>query len=545
MSHNYTYDIEMFRDTFESRFTYLNGFLRNVSRFGNRPAVFDPQSGRRWTYRELNCEVNRLAHALRSDGIGKNDVVMFALLNSPEFVFFYLAAHKIGAIACPVNYRQGACEIALVIDDSTPRVFVYDAEFGELSSEALELCQNRPAVELVVGAEEGASLPAGRKRYEDYVFEQPETDPPIDFEPHIYDETTRLYTSGTTNRPKGVPINNVNEVLSAHDVMMHFPLGPTDRTMNMTPWFHRGGIHSGGPCPTLYAGGEVVILRDFAPRTCLEYAQKYEISFLIGVPTIISMLARTQERSPFDLSALRGIVTMGAPFEKSACEKYMKLLTPNIFNGYGTTETFWNTFLRPFDLPDNAGSAGRSCTDDDVRLVALHPDGSRAEPDETVPHDSETPGEIIISSPAKSAFCYFNNEEMTKKKFYKGWLYTGDVGTWDENEFVTVSGRRDDMIVSAGENIYPAQIEAVLNDHPKVAESAVIGVPDKLRGKVVAAYIVPKDPSLTVEELKDYCTHSPMLSSYKWPRNYHIVESLPHTATGKLMHFKLRSYAKN
>ena len=545
MSHNYTYDIEMFRDTFESRFTYLNGFLRNVSRFGNRPAVFDPQSGRRWTYRELNCEVNRLAHALRSDGIGKNDVVMFALLNSPEFVFFYLAAHKIGAIASPVNYRQGAGEIALVIDDSTPRVFVYDAEFGELSSEALELCQNRPAVELVVGAEEGASLPAGRKRYEDYVFGQPETDPPIDFEPHIYDETTRLYTSGTTNRPKGVPINNVNEVLSAHDVMMHFPLGPTDRTMNMTPWFHRGGIHSGGPCPTLYAGGEVVILRDFAPRTCLEYAQKYEISFLIGVPTIISMLARTQERSPFDLSALRGIVTMGAPFEKSACEKYMKLLTPNIFNGYGTTETFWNTFLRPFDLPDNAGSAGRSCTDDDVRLVALHPDGSRAEPDETVPHDSETPGEIIISSPAKSAFCYFNNEEMTKKKFYKGWLYTGDVGTWDENEFVTVSGRRDDMIVSAGENIYPAQIEAVLNGHPKVAESAVIGVPDKLRGEVVAAYIVPKDPSLTVEELKDYCTHSPMLSSYKWPRNYHIVESLPHTATGKLMHFKLRSYAKN
>ena len=545
MSHNYTYDIEMFRDTFESRFTYLNGFLRNVSRFGNRPAVFDPQSGRRWTYRELNCEVNRLAHALRSDGIGKNDVVMFALLNSPEFVFFYLAAHKIGAIACPVNYRQGAGEIALVIDDSTPRVFVYDAEFGELSSEALELCQNRPAVELVVGAEEGASLPAGRKRYEDYVFGQPETDPPIDFELHIYDETTRLYTSGTTNRPKGVPINNVNEVLSAHDVMMHFPLGPTDRTMNMTPWFHRGGIHSGGPCPTLYAGGEVVILRDFAPRTCLEYAQKYEISFLIGVPTIISMLARTQERSPFDLSALRGIVTMGAPFEKSACEKYMKLLTPNIFNGYGTTETFWNTFLRPFDLPDNAGSAGRSCTDDDVRLVALHPDGSRAEPDETVPHDSETPGEIIISSPAKSAFCYFNNEDMTKKKFYKGWLYTGDVGTWDENEFVTVSGRRDDMIVSAGENIYPAQIEAVLNDHPKVAESAVIGVPDKLRGEVVAAYIVPKDPTLTVEELKDYCTHSPMLSSYKWPRNYHIVESLPHTATGKLMHFKLRSYAKN
>ena len=340
-----------------------------------------------------------------------------------------------------------------------------------------------------------------------------------------------------------MPINNINEVLSAHDVMMHFPLGPTDRTMNMTPWFHRGGIHSGGPCPTLYAGGEVVILRDFAPKRCLEYAAKYNISFLIGVPTIIDMLARTQERTPHDLSALRGIVTMGAPFEKSACEKYMKLLTPNIFNGYGTTESFWNTFLRPFDLPDNAGSAGRSCTDDEVRIVKLREDGSHSEPDDLVPHDNVAEGEIIISSPAKSAFCYYNNPEMTEQKFYKGFLYTGDVGTWDENEFVTVRGRKDDMIVSAGENIYPPQIEAVLNDHPKVAESAIIGAPDKLRGEVVAAYVVPSDPSLTVEELKEYCTNSPVLSSYKWPRIYNIVDSLPHTATGKIMHRALRNKA--
>ena len=120
MSHEYTYDISMFRDTFETRFTYLNGFLRNVSRFGSRPALFDPRSGRRWTYRELNAEANRLAHALRADGVGKNDVVMFTLLNSPEFVFCYLAAHKIGAVACPVNYRQGAGETAPA-DDSTPK----------------------------------------------------------------------------------------------------------------------------------------------------------------------------------------------------------------------------------------------------------------------------------------------------------------------------------------------------------------------------------------------------------------------------------------
>ena len=544
MQHEFTYDVTMFRETFESRFTYLNGFLRNVSRFGSRPALFDPRSGRRWTYRELNAEANRLAHALRASGVGKNDVVMFALLNSPEFVFCYLAAHKIGAIACPVNYRQGAGEIALVIDDSLPRAFLYDAEFGGLSSGALKLCSHRPRVMAVVGKEDGFEPPAGHLAYEDYVSGQPETDPPIDFAPHIYDETTRLYTSGTTSRPKGVPINNINEVLSAHDVMMHFPLGPLDRTMNMTPWFHRGGIHSGGPCPTLYAGGEVVVLRDFSPRRCLEYAEKYQISFLIGVPTILSMLARVQERIHADLSFLKGIVTMGAPFERTACEKYRQLLTPHIFNGYGTTETFWNTFLRPFDLPERSGSAGRSCTDDEVRLVAVHQDESRAEPEELVPQDGKTSGEIIISSPAKSAFCYHNNEELTKAKFYKGWLYTGDVGVWDEDGFVTVSGRKDDMIVSAGENIYPTQIEEVLNAHPKVAESAVIGIPDKLRGEAVAAYVVPLDSSLTVAELKEYCARHPLLSSYKWPRKYCLVEELPHTATGKLMRYKLRQEYK-
>ena len=167
MSHEYTYDISMFRDTFETRFTYLNGFLRNVSRFGSRPALFDPHSGRRWTYRELNAEANRLAHALRADGVGKNDVVMFTLLNSPEFVFCYLAAHKIGAVACPVNYRQGAGEIALVIDDSTPKAFIYDAEFGELSGGALDLCESKPAIKIVVGADD--AVPAGQVRYADYV----------------------------------------------------------------------------------------------------------------------------------------------------------------------------------------------------------------------------------------------------------------------------------------------------------------------------------------------------------------------------------------
>ena len=538
----HTYDVEQFRDTFEHEYTWLNGFLRNVGRFGDRPALYAPEIDRRWTYQELNADANRLANALKADGVGKNSVIMYMLFNSPEFVFSYLAAHKLGAIGCPVNYRLSAGELALLIDDSKPAVFIYDAAFAPAAQQALALATYKPARIILVGGD--GSLPAGERAYADYVADSPVNNPEPDHRKHIYDETTRLYTSGTTNRAKAVPINDINEVLSSHDVLMHFPLNATDRTMNMTPWFHRGGLHSGGPTPTLYAGGEVVILREFNPRRCLELAEKERVTFLIGVPSIIALLARAQEHSPVDLSALRGIVTMGSPFEKAACERYMELFTPNIFNGYGTTETFWNTFLRPYDLPEKAGSAGMSCTDDDVRLVRILPDGRHAEPDDMVAKDNTEIGEIIIRAPAKSAGCYVNNEDMTRQKFYKGFHYTGDIGTWDKNEFVTVVSRKDDMIICAGENIYPTQIEAALNEHPKVAESAVVGRPDRLHGQCVAAYVVPADDSLTVAELRAHCVAHPMLPPFKRPRFYTLVKELPHTATGKLLHYKVREQAE-
>lgn len=540
----HTYDVDQFRDNFEHGFTWLNGFLRNVSRFGDRPALYSPEHERRWTYRELNADANRLAHALKADGVGENSVIMYMLFNSPEFVFAYLAGHKLGAIGCPVNYRLSAGELALLIDDSEPAVFIYDAAFAAVAEQALAMAAYKPGRVVVVAETGGAATAGGANAYADYVAGRPDTDPEPGHRKHIYDETTRLYTSGTTNRAKAVPINDINEVLSAHDVLMHFPLNANDRTMNMTPWFHRGGLHAGGPTPTLYAGGEVVVLREFNPRRCLELAAKERVTFLIGVPSIIALLARAQERAPVDLSALRGIVTMGSPFEKAACERYMELFTPNIFNGYGTTETFWNTFLRPYHLPEKAGSAGMSCTDDDVRVVRLRPDGSHAEPDELVARDDTEIGEIIIRAPGKSAGSYVNNGEMTRRKFYKGFHYTGDLGTWDKNEFVTIVSRKDDMIICAGENIYPTQIEAVLNEHPKVAECAVVGRPDRLHGQCVAAYVVPADESLTVEELRAHCATHPMLPPFKRPRFYELVKELPHTATGKLLHYKVREQAE-
>ena len=340
-----------------------------------------------------------------------------------------------------------------------------------------------------------------------------------------------------------MPLNSINEVMSAHDTIMHFPLTPQDVTMNMTPWFHRGGLHSGGINPTFYAGASLVILRMFTAKACFDYVRDYGVTFLIGVPSALENLAKRQEKHPADLSGLHGIVTMGAPLEKSDCIRYQQLLTPRIFNGYGTTETFWNSFLRPEDLPAMAGSAGRACTDDEVRVVRVY-DDRRAEPDEVVPQDGVTPGEIIIFTAGKSALCYTANEEQTREKYYKGWFYTKDMGTWNEDSFVSVTGRRDDMIVCMGENIYPAQLEAVICTCPKVRDCMVVGVPDPSRGQCVAAYVIAEDESLTVQELNRFCVESNDISGYKCPRYYCIVKELPYTATGKKQHVLLKAQAE-
>ena len=540
----YTYDIEMFKDTFEHEFTWLNGFMRNVRRFGFKPAMIDPQQDRVWTYEELNKDVNRFANALKAKGIGKNDAVLYLLPNSPQFALCYIAPQKIGAINCPANFNLAAGETALLINHNKPKVFIYDFEYAQEMQKALALCVEKPEVIIMVDYEHKCTkLPKGHIFFEDFMKDADDSNPPVDFEPHIYDEVTRLFTSGTTSLPKGVPLNNINEVLSAHDVIMHFPLNPTDITMNMTPWFHRGGLHSGGITPTLYAGGAVVVLRSYNPRICLQYTEKYGVTFLIGVPAVLTSLATRQEKHPVDLSKIKGIVTMGSPLEKAQCIRFQETLTPNIFNGYGTTESFWNTFLRPYDLPDMSGTAGRSCTDDDVRVVKAYED-RKAEPDEMVAKDGTEVGEIIIKSPSKSTMCYYNNPKVTKEKYYKGFLYTGDLGTWDDKEFVTVAGRKDDMIICSGENIYPPQIEEVLNMHPKVQESIVSSIPDKTRGEVLVAYIIPEDNSLTVKEMIDYCADHPNLSKYKCPRYYRFVEELPHTATGKKQHYKIKEQAK-
>jgi acyl-CoA synthetase (AMP-forming)/AMP-acid ligase II len=510
---------------------------RNSHRYAHRHALHDPATGRRWTYADLWTDAGRLAAGLTAHGVARGDVVVFDLFNGGEFVLVWLAAQRLGAIAAPINFRLSPGEVAHVLDDSRPAAFVYDAALANTAADALARATHTPALTAVVGDQHTASPATALAE-----LMGSETVPDLPDAVTTYDETTRLYTSGTTGMPKGVSLSGIVDVLSAHDVIMHFPLSPEDRTLNMTPWFHRGGLYSGGPNPVLYCGAEAVALRQFDPGTVLDWVQEHGLTFLVGAPTSLAMLTAEQTARPRDLSTLNGIVTMGAPLDREACLRYQQTLTPRIFNGYGTTEAFWNTFLRPSDLPGHAGSAGRACTDDDVAVVKIY-DDRHADPSDHAAKDGSEVGEVAVRS-VKSGYAYVNQPGEQAARFREGWLYIGDLATWDEDEYVTIVGRKDDMIISGGENIHPTQVEAVLAEHPAIADAAVVGLPDERWGELVVAYVVAADDTLDATTCEAHCNGHPMLAAYKRPRAYRFVPELPMTTTGKKLHYQLREQAK-
>lgn len=541
------YDSSILKDVFEHSFTYLAGVERNFHRNAARPALYDADSGKRWTYAELGDAVARIAGGLYRLGVGANRLVMVHLYNGPEFALVYPAAQLLRSIFSPTNFRLAPGELSALMDDARPAVLVYDTERSDSVAKALELTRQQPALLVAVG--EGDTL-EGSIAFADLVKSEPLSAdertalnaglPPVS----IYDETTRVYTSGTTGLPKPVPLPSLVELMSAHDVIMHFPLSANDRTLNMTPLFHRGGLYAGGPNPVFYVGAENVTLRQFDASRVLDLVAEESLTFLIGAPATLVRLADEQELRPRDISSLRGIVTMGSPLDRPSALRFQRVLTPRIFNGYGTTETFWNTFLRPEDLPEYAGATGRSSTDDDVAVVELA-QGTRelGDPTHTVPLDGTTIGEFATRS-VKAGYSYLEHTSELEEKVRDGWFYPGDLATWGDGEYVTIVGRKDDMIISGGENVHPAQVEAILAEFDGVIDSIVVGAPHPTWGEQVAAYVVRDPAKITgsddeaAHKLDSFLAHHLKLARYKRPRLYKFIEvsDIPLNATGKKLH---------
>ncbi|GAA2087715.1 fatty acid--CoA ligase [Pseudolysinimonas kribbensis] len=538
---NTDYDPTPLRNVFESTFTYAAAVERNTHRYANRTAITDPPSGRSWTYRQLGEVTGQLVAGLAAQGVGVGDIVCYQLMNRPEFAFLYVAAQGLRAVSSPMNFRLAPAETAFILDAAKPKIFVYEAAQAADVATALDLAAARPPV--IVGVGEGELVPGSLRFEELLVAGAPSFRAPDGAS--TWDETSRLYTSGTTGMPKAVPLTSLNELLTAHDVVMHFPLGPTDKTMNMSPWFHRGGNYCAGPNTAFFVGSEVVCLPAFDPATVLDAIRDERLTYVIGAPTNLERLADAQEADPRDLTSLRGIVTMGAPLDRAAALRYQRVLTPRIANGYGTTEAFWNTYLRPEDLPAAAGAAGRACLDDDVAVVRVQADRI-SRPDELAKQDGQEIGEVIMRT-VKSGYAYVGNPEEQAQKFRDGWMYPGDLATWDGDELVTIVGRKDDMIISGGENVHPVQVEELLASHPAVADSIVTGLPDPEWGELVVAYLRPRESGVDLQalatELDAFCKDSVALADYKRPRRYAIVDELPYTATGKKQHFVMKQRA--
>lgn len=539
---NSDYDPSLFRSIFENHFTYAAAVERNTHRYANRTALTDTISGRSWTYRELGEVTGALVAGLAERGVGVGDLVAYQLMNCPEFAFLYVAAQGLRAVSSPMNFRLAPAETAHILNTSKPTIFVYDTAASADAARALGLAEYEPPV--IAGVGDGELVPGSLRFEQLLVAGAPSFKAPAGAS--VWDETSRLYTSGTTGMPKAVPLTSLNEVLTAHDVIMHFPLAPTDKTLNMSPWFHRGGNYCAGPNTCFYVGAEVVTLPQFDPDLVLDHIQNHELSYVIGAPTNLERLADRQEAEPRELGSLHGIVTMGSPLSRDAALRYQRVLTPRIANGYGTTEAFWNTYLRPDDLPGAAGAAGRACLDDDVAVVKVYTDRT-ASSDDHVAKDGHEIGEVIMRS-VKSGYAYMHNPEEQAEKFHDGWLYPGDLASWDENEIVTIIGRKDDMIISGGENVHPVQVEEVLGGHPDVADSIVVGLSDDEWGELVVAYVQPREGRLAeaqaaASELDAFCRESVSLAAYKRPRRYTFVSELPYTATGKKQHFVLKGQA--
>jgi acyl-CoA synthetase (AMP-forming)/AMP-acid ligase II len=471
----------------------------------------------RLTWSECNDRANRLAHAMRKLGVGHGDRVGLLALNEPEYLDMYYGLGKIGAILVPINYRLAGPEMQYMLSDSGVKAFVFGPEYVEIVDSFRGDVPAERFIALMDSPPEWAS--SYRALIEAESPEEPELGGGDD------DVLTILYTSGTTGQPKGAMLTHHNFFFSAINLIATLGyLGET--SLLVLPLFHIGGLGNVPLSPQ--TGTRVILLKSLDPKRMLELIQEEKVNVFGSVPALLQILKMVPDFEKYDWSSVQKVFVYAAPLPVALLEEYAEAGI-EVRNLYGMTESCGSgTVIDGEHAMIKAGSCGLPEFLAQVKVV--DDDGKEVGPEEL--------GEVVMRADFVMKG-YWNNPEATAQTIKDGWLYTGDIAKRDADGFFYIMDRKKDMIISGGENIYPAEIENVLMHHPKIADVGVIGFPHELWGEAVEAVVVlSPGEQMTEEELLEWCKGK--MGKFKIPKKVDFTDALPRTPTGKILKRVLR-----
>jgi long-chain acyl-CoA synthetase len=499
--------------------------------------------GRQFTYAEFEAAVNRTAAMLSARGIKKGDVVSLLMPNSAEYIIAYFACWQLGALAGPVNSLLKEHEIEFVMNNSEAKVILVHSEFLERVENIMSGLPHLQAVimfddEVAATREFAAScqkpdpgvpgraarLGWGGEGGLDWMAALPDGRASDTVTISSDDDAIIIYTSGTTGKPKGCLLTHGNVIANARQISQWLNFTEDDRLLTIMPLFHMNAV-SVTTLSALYASGSSVVSVRFSGSKFWNIISDYQITSFGSVATMLSMLLnRYPEGVPGGLKTdqLRFAMCGSAPVPAEIMKRFEETFNCPVIEGYGLSESTCRSTFNPPDERRRAGSCGLPIGNE---MKVVDDD------------DNEVPagelGEIILRG-ENILKGYFKNQEATDLAFRGGWFHTGDIGYRDRDGFFYIVDRKSDMIIRAGENIYPREIDEVLYQHPAVAAAATIGIPDPLYGEEVVAFIVLKDgTNATEEEIINYCKSE--LADYKCPKSIHFVKDIPKGPTGKLL----------
>lgn len=474
--------------------------------------------GRKYTYLEFESAVGRATALLAAHGIAKGDVVSLLMPNSAEYIIAYFACWKLGALAGPVNSLLKEHETQFVMNNSEAKAILLSSEFRD----RIEKIQgDLPHLKSAITFDDEA---AATKQYAGV---GPAGAPKTNLSTEACapdDDAIIIYTSGTTGKPKGCLLTHGNIIANARQISQWLHFTENDRLLTLMPLFHMNAV-SVTTMSALYAGASTVVSPKFSASKFWDIISDYQITSFGSVATMLTMLLNAYpDGVPKGLKTdqLRFAMCGSAPVPAEVMKKFEETFNCPVVEGYGLSESTCRSTFNPPDERRRPGSCGLPIGNE-MKVVD--------DEDKDVP-DGEL-GEIVLRG-ENILKGYFKNPDATERAFRGGWFHTGDVGYRDKDGFFFIVDRKSDMIIRAGENIYPREIDEVLYQHPAVAAAAAIGVPDPLYGEEVAAFIVLKHgANVSEQQLIDYCKSE--LADYKCPKTIRIVEDIPKGPTGKLL----------